>query len=348
MSLARHSTKALALSLATGFGLAGLATLSSLPASAAQGRPALSRQAIRLNAEDFALRRAGLAPRAAARKAWPDTTRLQPDGSLRSAVRCGTRDLSPAVQAQVESELAPYLERERQIEAMGLEATSATNVIDVAFFVLHIGPVGLVDDVQLLDQLAVLNAAYKKTGLSFRPKNGEYTTVDASDVPEAYHLSYGSPEEALVKEQFQEDPTRTLNVYIADLQDDLLGWATFPSSLKNEPENDGVVLLNESLPGGSAAPYNLGDTATHEVGHWLGLYHTFQNGCAKKGDEVSDTPGEASPAFGCPAGRNTCPTPGADPILNFMDYTDDACMNTFSAGQRTRTKAQITKYRKFI
>ena len=62
----------------------------------------------------------------------------------------------------------------------------------------------------------------------------------------------------------------------------------------------------------------------------------------------ADTPGEASPAFGCPVGRNTCPSAGSDPILNFMDYTDDSCMNTFSAGQRTRTKAQITKYRKFI
>jgi hypothetical protein len=341
-------TKFFALSLAAGFGLAGLAHVSSTPAFAASGRPAMSRHAVTLNAQDFALRRAALAPRPAARKAWPDTTRLQADGSLRSAVRCGTRDLSPAVQAQIELELAPYLERERQIEAMGLEATSATNVIDVAFFVLHIGDTGLVDDQQLLDQLAVLNGAYKKTSLSFRPKNGEYTTIDATDVPEAYFLSYGSAEEALVKEQFQEDPTRTLNIYIADLQDDLLGWATFPSDLKNEPENDGVVLLNESLPGGSAAPYNLGDTATHEVGHWLGLYHTFQNGCAKKGDEVADTPGEASPAFGCPVGRNTCPSAGSDPILNFMDYTDDSCMNTFSAGQRTRTKAQITKYRKFI
>jgi len=196
---------------------------------------------------------------------------------------------------------------------------------------------------QINSQINVLNAAYAPWGWQFALVSTDTTANDAW-----YNLAEGSAAERQMKEALHKGTADDLNIYTANLLNDLLGWATFPSGYASSPSQDGVVVLNESLPGGDASPYNLGDTATHEIGHWMGLYHTFQGGCSKSNDLVDDTPAEQGPAFGCPTGRDTCGGrwgAGLDPIQNFMDYSDDACMFEFTAGQDARMDAQFSAYR---
>lgn len=222
-------------------------------------------------------------------------------------------------------------------------AALAARVVPVYFHVIQssTNANGGVTDTMINNQMAVLNSAFTGTNISFNLVAIDRTTNDAW-----FTVAQGSTQETAMKSALRKGGKESLNLYTANIGNGLLGWATFPSSYASNPLKDGVVVLNASLPGGTAAPYNLGDTGTHEVGHWAGLFHTFQGGCAKNNDGVDDTPQEKSPAFGCPVGRDTCTrNAGVDPIYNFMDYTDDACMNTFTAGQTTRMNQMMTTYR---
>lgn len=187
------------------------------------------------------------------------------------------------------------------------------------------------------DQVAVLNDSYSgRTGGADSPFRFSLTKINWV-VNAAWHtVTPGSTERAM-KKALHEGDSQTLNVYTGDIGDGLLGWAYFPKGYNNGRDYiDGVVILDESMPGGTMTRYNQGDTLTHEVGHWMMLEHTFAGACSANGDGVADTPREAVPQFGCPEGADSCPHPGLDPIHNFMDYSEDACMNEFTPGQVER------------
>jgi hypothetical protein len=260
--------------------------------------------------------------------------------------RCATPKISDEKAAEIEEQVKVFKENQRR--AFGFESNVTGGAINVYFHVIRSGTgttQGNVTNTQIANQIAVLNAAYAPWGWSF-------TLAGTTRTTNSTWFNAGDTSNAIrnMKASLHQGTATDLNIYSMNPGGGgVLGWATFPSDYSRQPDQDGVVILFSSMPGGNAAPYNLGDTATHEIGHWMGLYHTFQGGCVKRatgGDLVSDTPAERSPAYGCQLGRDTCTNiAGNDPIENYMDYTDDSCMTKFTSGQDARMDTQFTTFR---
>jgi hypothetical protein len=135
------------------------------------------------------------------------------------------------------------------------------------------------------------------------------------------------------------NPSKYLNLYVCSIGGGVLGYSSMPGSLA---AYDGVVIDYRffGTKGNVVAPFNMGRTTTHEVGHWLNLRHTWgDNDCGD--DLVNDTPKQREPNYGCVAFPHiSCSNDSkGDMFMNFMDYTDDACMNMFSVGQKARIQA---------
>jgi len=265
-----------------------------------------------------------------------------------TGARCATREVSPAQRAQWDLAGEAF---SAQRNALGLPvAVRPPGSVNIPVWVHVINKgAGLangdVPQSQITAQMQVLNDAWGGVNSPF-----VFVLAGVTRTTNLAWYDMANPNaELAAKTALRRGGPETLNLYVSDLSDNLLGYAYYPEDYAAFPIYDGVVILNTSVPGGTAAPYNLGDTGTHEVGHWLGLAHTFEGGCSSRtNDFVADTPIEASPAFGCPVGRDTCKStrvPELDPILNFMDYTDDACMNQFTLGQFVRMDAQHLQYR---
>ncbi len=264
---------------------------------------------------------------------------------IESGARCGTRELSGADMARNAAASRAFAAQRALMGLADAERPPASVVVPVYVHVIRRGTSvaeGNVPDSWVTAQMQVLNDAWGGPNSPFRFQLIEVTRTTNA----AWYDMAGEAAELAAKTALKRGGPETLNIYVADLSGGLLGYAYYAEDAQAVGVLDGVVVLNASLPGGNAAPYNLGDTATHEVGHWFGLAHTFEGGCSRTNDLIADTSPEASPAFGCPIGRNSCrSTRVGDPIFNFMDYTDDACMNNFTRLQFVRMDDQHLQYR---
>ncbi|KAK8127013.1 metalloprotease [Apiospora kogelbergensis] len=225
-------------------------------------------------------------------------------------------------------------------ETMSLKVMATTNV-NVYFHVIATSQSasgGYIPAATLAKQIDTMNSRFAPYGFAFTQAGADWT-VNSGWARDGSELA--------MKKQLRKGTYKDLNMYLlADM--DYLGYAYLPKGVSSGSSDfyyDGVSILGSTVPGGSYAGYNLGLTAVHETGHWLGLYHTFEGGCSGQGDYVADTPAEASAASGCPIGRDTCPGGGVDPIHNYMDYSQDSCYEEFTPGQVTRMNSYWTTYR---
>jgi len=273
--------------------------------------------------------------------------------------KCGNPNLPESeIRALEEQEAKDFAQPEADLAAGTVTIKVYAHVINKGAGVAN----GDVSRESIEAQIEVLNNAFGGNdgpGAVDTPFRFELVEITRTTNAQWFTAGPDTSAELAMKTALRKGGAADLNMYFSAPGGGLLGWATFPNWYASDPKSDGVVILNDSLPGGAAAPYDLGDTATHEVGHWLGLYHTFQGGCravegVAGGDLVKDTPRVASPNFGAPAplSVDSCPNaahepgkPRLDLVENFMDYTDDIAMDSFTKGQTTRMQRYWTKYR---
>ncbi|MEN8163432.1 MAG: zinc metalloprotease [Acidobacteriota bacterium] len=223
------------------------------------------------------------------------------------------------------------------------------------------GVTGDLTDQMVQSQIDVLNEDYLAMPGTLG-ENGNFTGIRfvlATEDPDGLPTTgitrtantnwYNDNDESGFKSTLMWDPNRYLNFYTNNTV--YLGYAWFPQWGVGGWQ-DGIVITYRAFGRNSPMyPYNLGRTATHEVGHWLGLLHTFQDGCGtasapgcySTGDRICDTDPDATQTFGCPSATSCGSYP--IPVENYMEYTDDACMELFTPEQANRARCSLTSYR---
>jgi hypothetical protein len=252
---------------------------------------------------------------------------------------CGVPEVSRDEQLAVHRQVDAWISAHGGLTALG-------GNIKIAWHVIYDGTTGNVPQSTIDAQIAVLNAAYAgvpggvNTGYTF-----SLASVDRTNNRKWFNLDMGTREEQQAKRALALDVTHRLNIYTCKPPSNG-NWGTFPWAFPEGNYMTGVVIHYGCLPGGQFGYYNIGNIGVHEVGHYLGLLHTFQGGCVAPGDEVDDTPDEGIADHTiCPDGRDSCPSPGLDPIHNYMDYTVDSCRTELTAGQDGRMDSMVLTYR---
>lgn len=208
-----------------------------------------------------------------------------------------------------------------------------------------------ISQAQIQSQIDVLNEDFSATNADYN-RTSTYNSVKSGDVRVRFVLDQvkrrsttktsWSTNDAMKKSAqgiAPTSPATKLNLWVCNLGGGILGYAQFPGGNAN---TDGVVIDDNAMgrTGTAAAPFNKGRTATHEVGHWMNLRHIWGDASCGN-DQVGDTPVHNTANYGCPAAghQSTCSGRPVEMTMNYMDYTDDACMYMFSAGQKTRMLA---------
>ncbi len=259
------------------------------------------------------------------------------------------------------------IEIQREIKKIK-DKTGNVKIIPVVVHVIHDGGTSNISDAQIQSQIDVLNEDFRKMIGTLGYGDGVDTEIEfclAKKNPIgkctngivrinsslSNHQTY---QRSLLKDLSSWDNLRYLNIYVVKNINNgsgTLGYSSFPGGPDNE---DGIVVRHDFFGKVGTALGSLGRTTTHEIGHWFGLYHTFNGGCGTDictdGDLVCDTPPAANPNFGCPT-INSCSIDSPDvidQIQNYMDYSDDNCKSMFSDGQKQRMIATLTSFRSDI